>query len=207
MRPLACRVAAIVAGLACVGEGDRVVPRTPPDASARASTESARGASGPGASPAASPPAPEARAICAAAAARWRTIHGVTVRELDTLLTDADVIDDPELDTAPPGAVGPRFAACAVESYAANGLDSTLARSPVWPLADWVRFPRLNADGPGGQVQVYQRDWVRCQVADEWDPGDDGDSTYVPTPFYREWTFCWRHGRLVAPADTMYLGG
>ena len=146
--------------------------------------------------------------MCAATAAGWRTVARATVRELDTLLTEKDVIEDPALDTvAPPGAVAGRWAACAVEGFAEAGLDSTQQRALYWPAAGWVVVPRLTADGPGGQVQIYQRGSVRCQVAGEWDPGDDGDSAYVPAPFHREWTLCWRHGRLVVPQDTISLGG
>lgn len=155
------------------------------------------------------PPDSGARAVCSATAARWRAVRRVTsVREIDTLLTIGDVIEDPALDTVPPpGSVNGQWAACAVEGYADAGLDSTAGRALYWPAAGWVVFPRLGADGPGRQVQVYQRGWVRCEVAGEWDPGDAGDSAYVPVPFHREWTVCWRHGRLVADADTVYLGG
>jgi hypothetical protein len=150
----------------------------------------------------------EARAVCAGVAAAWRTVARATVRELDTLLAHGDVIEDRELDTLPPASGDPaRWAACAVEGFAEAGLDSIQQRTLYWPAAGWVVLPRLHADGPGGQVQVYQRGWVRCQVAGEWDPGDDGDSAYVPVPFHREWTFCWRHPRLVRHADTVNRGG
>ena len=148
------------------------------------------------------------RAVCAASAATWRTIAGANVRELDTVLTRQDVIEDPVLDTVPlPGAVAGRWAACKVEAFVKTGLDSAAAHVLRWPASGWVVFPRLTADGPGSQVQVYQRGLVRCQVAGESDPGDDGDSTYVPDPFHREWMLCWRHGRPVVPRDTMNLGG
>ena len=199
MRPRALLAISFLLGVACSVERAGREESAPPD-------------SGDGSPPAAvSPPVPvvpEVRAACAAAAAAWRAVSHATVRELDTLLTAEDVIEDPERDTLPPpGAVAGRWAACAVEGFAEMGLDSTQRRGLYWPAAGWVVFPRLNADGPGGQVQVYQRGAVRCQVAGEWDPGDDGDTSYVPDPFHREWTFCWRHGRLVAPQDTMMPGG
>jgi hypothetical protein len=151
---------------------------------------------------------PEVRAACAATAAAWRQVGTATVRELDTLLTLQDVIHDHALDTVPaPGTAAGRWAACAVYGFAEAGLDSLQVRALYWPAAGWVAFPRLNADGPGSRVQVYQRGWVRCQVASEEDPGDDGDSTYVAAPFHREATLCWRHGRLVNDADTVHLGG
>ena len=151
---------------------------------------------------------PEVRAACEATAAAWRGIGNATIRELDTLLTLQDVIHDHAQDTvAVSGTAAARWAGCAVEGFAVAGLDSLQLRALYWPAVGWVVFPRLNADGPGSTVQVYQRGWVRCQVAGEWDPGDDGDSTYVATPFHRELTLCWRHGRLVNHADTVYLGG
>ena len=137
-----------------------------------------------------------------------RANPGASVRELDTLLTRQDVIEDAALDTVPPpGTVAGHWAACKVEALMKTGLDSTAAHALRWPASGWVVFPRLTADGPGSQVQVYQRGLVRCQVAGESDPGDDGDSTYVPDPFHREWMLCWRHGRPVVPRDTMNLGG
>ena len=159
-----------------------------------------------------SPPAaavvldPEARAACAAAAIPWRGRPGVTVRISDTLLGPGDMIADPATGTLnPPGAAGHRWAACAVEGLAPAGLDSAGRAGLYWPAAGWCALARLNADGPDGQVQVYQRGWVRCQVAWEWDGGDDSDPAYVPDPFFRERTLCWRHGRLLAPEDTMPL--
>jgi hypothetical protein len=149
----------------------------------------------------------EVRAACAAAAAPWRGGGGATVRLGDTLLGPGDVITDPATDTlAPPGTPGGRWAACTVEGLAPAGLDSAGRAGLYRPPAGWGVLARLNADGPDGQVQVYQRGWVRCQVAWEWDGGDDSDSAYVPDPFFRERTLCWRHGRLLAPEDTMPLG-
>ena len=209
MRPLALLAFALLACTACSVERRGDDSRAAPDSSDQAHMAAAS-------PPAAAVPAPitptgpdaEARAACAAAAAAWRAIPSATLRELDTLLTMHDVIEDPVLDSAPPpGAVAGRWAACAVEGYAEAGLDSTRQHPLYWPAVGWVVFPRLTADGPGAQVQVYQRGWIRCQVAEESDGGDDGDSTYVPTPFHRERTLCWHHGRLVAPQDTISLGG
>jgi hypothetical protein len=156
--------------------------------------------------PASPPVDPEARAACAAAAAPWRALPGTTVRTTDTTLATGDVLADLDVDTQPPpGAPGGRWAACVVEGLAPAGLDSTGRAALYWPAPGWGVLVRLVADGPDGQVQVYQRGWVRCQVGWEWDGGDDTDSTYVPDPFFRERTLCWRHGRLLAPADTMPL--
>jgi len=154
--------------------------------------------------PAAVVPDPEARAACEAAAVPWRGRPGATVRLGDTLLGPNDVIADPAADTLTSlGAATGRWAACAVDGRAPAGLDSAGRADLYWPAAGWGTLARLNADGPDGQVQVYQRGWVRCQVAWEWDGGDDSDSSYVPDPFFRERTLCWRHARLLAPEDTM----
>jgi len=197
---------ALLAGVACSVErrGDEAGARF--DSTGRAPVAAA--ASPRPASVAQSAPDSQVRAVCAASAATWRTIAGASVRELDTVLTRQDVIEDPALDTVPPpGTVAGHWPACKVEAFMKTGLDSTAAHALRWPASGWVMFPRLTADGPGSQVQVYQRGLVRCQVAGESDPGDDGDSTYVPDPFHREWMLCWRHGRPVVPRDTINLGG
>ena len=151
-------------------------------------------------------PDSEARAACEAAAVPWRGRSGAMVRLSDTLLGPGDVIADAATDTLPPpGTPGGRWAACTAEGLAPTGLDSAGRAGLYWPAAGWAALARLNADGPDGQVQVYQRGRVRCQVAWEWDGGDDSDSAYVPDPFFRERTLCWRHGRLLAPEDTMPL--
>ena len=215
MQPRAAVALALFVGTACAAEhgGERPSPASdaasgtgavPVVAAARVPAATAATAAS------AAPRAPDAevRAACAAAAAAWRKLPGTAVREVDTLLSVNDVIEDRETDTLPrTGATTARWAACGVEGFAEAGLDTTQQRALHWPAAEWVVFPRLNADGPGGQVQVYQRGWIRCQVAVEWDPGDDGDSTYVPVPFHREWTLCWRHRRLVIHSDTVNLGG
>jgi hypothetical protein len=62
----------------------------------------------------------------------------------------------------------------------------------------------MSADGPVGAEMHYQRGLTRCRVTQEWDGGDDDDSTYVATPFYRERLVCWRHWRALSPPDTAY---
>ena len=206
MRTLGLLACALLAGLACSVERAGDQARAGSDSAGRA--RGAAAVSPLPASVAPSAPDSEVRAVCAASAATWRTIAGASVRELDTLLTRQDVIEDAALDTVPPpGTVAGHWAACKVEAFMKTGLDSTAAHALRWPASGWVVFPRLTADGPGSQVQVYQRGLVRCQVAGESDPGDDGDSTYVPDPFHREWMLCWRHGRPVVPRDTVNLGG
>lgn len=57
----------------------------------------------------------------------------------------------------PPGTIAGRWAACKVKAFAEAGLDSAVQHALRWPASGWVVFPRLTADGPGSQVQVYQR--------------------------------------------------
>ena len=152
---------------------------------------------------------PETRAACDAATRRWRAAVGrIALRTADTLLSRDDVLlDDSEANAgAPPGTVAGRWPGCAVVADAPAGVDSAGRAGLAWLTGDWVMLPRLSADGADGGVQVYQRGLVRCQFAEEWDGGDDGDSTYVPDPFYRTGALCWNHGRAVAPSDTAIAG-
>lgn len=77
--------------------------------------------------------------------------------------------------------------------------------NPYWTDAEqrgWVRLARTMADGPDGSSSAYQRELVRCYVAETWDGGDDADSTYVPGTWYRQETWCWRRRSAVTAADT-----
>ena len=68
----------------------------------------------------------------------------------------------------------------------------------------WVALVHVIADGPDGSTTAYQRGLVRCLVEQAWDGGDDADTTYVPSPWFRETTSCWLHGRPVSSADTRH---
>ena len=147
-------------------------------------------------------PAPEVEAVCDSVAARWAGIPGAILERGDTLLTSDDILPDMIGDSfLPPDATARRLA-CHVAGTLPNGLDPGAPERLYWPAAGWGDVFRRTADGPDGAVRTFQREWVRCQVSEEWDGGDDTDSTYVPDPFYRERTMCWRHPRLVIPADT-----
>lgn len=79
------------------------------------------------------------------------------------------------------------------------------AKFPYWNAPErygWSHLIHTQADGPDGSSTAYQRGLVRCHVAEAWDGGDDSDSTYVPSPWYRQETSCWWHGRQLMPGDT-----
>jgi hypothetical protein len=147
---------------------------------------------------------PSVRAACDSVARHWNVIAGATVTRSDTILGPDDVMRDLIGDSSPPIAdPRSRRTACAVIGFHPKGIDSVSNARLYWPARGWSSVWRLAADGPDGQVQTYQRSYVRCQVEDSHDGGDDSDSTYVPNPFYRQTTLCWQHSRLIVPADTM----
>ena len=87
------------------------------------------------------------------------------------------------------------------------GMDAAQRERLFWSSPTWALLPRIAADGHSGSVRTFQRGRVRCQVSEEWDGGDDADTTYVPDPFYRESTLCWEHSRELVPADTSQAPG
>lgn len=141
------------------------------------------------------PPA-EVRAVCDSVAGRWRAIPRAVVESADTvaLARETDHDADPHLS----------YAACVVTGRRDEGLDSTMQHLRFWPASAWTRVWKLDADGPDGSFATYQRGMVRCHVWEQWDGGDDGDSTYVPSPFYEEQTICWRHRYRVLVTDTLH---
>lgn len=79
------------------------------------------------------------------------------------------------------------------------------AKSRYWRTssnAGWIEL-KYDADGPDGSDRQYQRGHVRCMLDERWDGGDDGDSTYVPNPFYRQLTSCWAYPHAIADTDTV----
>ena len=141
------------------------------------------------------PPA-EVRAVCDSVVERWRAIPRAVVESADTtnVARETDYAADPHLS----------YAACVVTGRRDEGLDSTMQHLRFWPASGWTSVWRLDADGPDGNVATYQRGMVRCEVWERWDGGDDGDSTYVPSPFYGEQTTCWRHRYRVLVTDTLH---
>jgi hypothetical protein len=142
------------------------------------------------------PPPAEIRAVCDSVVARWRAIPDASVASIDTV-TEARDVDG--------GNDAQRYPACVVRARREAGLDSTMYRRRFWPAdASWTPVWRLDADGPDGNVRTYQRALVRCEVWEQQDGGDDGDSTYVPSPFFGEVTTCWRHRFPVRVTDTLH---
>jgi len=144
-------------------------------------------------------------AACDSAAARWRALPGTSLVRGDTLLRPGDLPYDLVGDSIIPVPES-GLHACFVSGMAPAGLDAASGPRLYWPASDWGMVWRLAADGPDGQSRVFQQALVRCQVAGEWDGGDDSDSTYAPDPFFRERVVCWQHTRLLLPADTAQLG-
>jgi hypothetical protein len=144
---------------------------------------------------AAGPPPAEVRAVCDSVVAWWRAIPDASVASIDTVTEarDVDAGNDPQ-----------RYPACVVRARREAGLDSTMYRLRFWPAASWTPIWLLDADGPDGGVRTYQRALVRCEVWEQQDGGDDGDSTYVPSPFFGEVTTCWRHRFPVRVTDTLH---
>jgi len=148
--------------------------------------------------------AASARAICQEVATSWRDIARVEVR----------VIRDTLLDPVPLVADSDAVRACLVvaeDSTAFAKSDSVRlqrdgpAKSAYWERAEqsgWAHLIHLAADGPDGSVMAYQRGVVRCVVDQAWDGGDDADSTYVPSPWYRQTTSCWPHSKALSVHDT-----
>jgi len=145
-----------------------------------------------------------ARATCQDVAGSWRNVAKVNVRVVrDTLLNDVPLMADSE-----------PVIACQVvaeDSTALAAKDSVRlqrdgpAKSTYWPHAQrtgWLPLVHLVADGPDGSVMAYQRGVVRCVVDEAWDGGDDADSTYVPSPWYRQTTSCWPHSKPLSAHDT-----
>jgi hypothetical protein len=191
----------------------------PRRASEARSSSTAAAHTEPAASAAASPPAPDAagsiivdvaaRAACDTAARAWSTVVGATVRRIDTVVTPGDAIGDSviaERDAGTP------VAACLVEGRHPSGIDSATSARLAWRAADgqrgrngWGALWRLEASGPEGSLEVYQRGRTRCDVSVRFDGGDDGDSTYVPDPFFAQSIVCWQHPRALLPVDTAIL--
>jgi hypothetical protein len=139
----------------------------------------------------------EARNVCDSVAQKWRAIPAALVEIRDTV---AQPVNRNSIDQSLPDEQLAATPACVVLARADSGLPEG-AKDPYWP-ADWAALWIISADGPGGSMLTYQRGLVRCQVHDQWDAGDDSDSTYVPSRWQEQTTLCWRHNRLLMPSDT-----
>ncbi len=57
----------------------------------------------------------------------------------------------------------------------------------------WELDPESSADGPDGTAFALTKGDEVCVVRGQWDGGDDGDSTYVPSDVYQIIVMCARH--------------
>jgi hypothetical protein len=134
----------------------------------------------------------DVRAVCDSVAASWSVIPAVKISR-----TDSTVSPRPT-DAAVPASVR----ACVVDAMADSTPDSLQTHRLYWTSTSWPELWMHHADGPDGESAIYQRGLVRCEVQYSWDGGDDADSTYVPSPFWEEFTRCWRHPNPVTVSDT-----
>lgn len=139
---------------------------------------------------------------CAEVASDWRRIPNVTLHEAsDTLLVPEIGIEDSSVHAC---RVFAEDSVALAKSDSARFSRDGPSKSTYWRTfsrAGWVQL-RFAADGPDGSLTTYHRGVVRCQLQEEWDGGDDSDSTYVPAPFYRQITSCWSHPAGIAMHDT-----
>jgi hypothetical protein len=137
---------------------------------------------------------------CAAALEWWKA--NLTLSDSATISMVDTVGPPPTEDRARP--------LCMVRVFVPHGMNSANAAWSVIddsvppPLlrsgSDWLVLLRFMADGPDGSLIGYQRGKVRCALQRSWDGGDDGDSTYIREPWYREELTCWEAELL--PSDT-----
>jgi hypothetical protein len=131
----------------------------------------------------------EVGTVCGAVEHSWRA-ESAEIRRVDTLL-------------APP--LSRRVVpACMVHARQAHGKGTPAGRgaSAFAEGSGWVHLLGYDADGPDGNLTGHQRGGVRCTVANSWDGGDDGDSTYVPQDWFVEETTCWSEPAGIAVTDT-----
>ena len=197
-----------VSGPLTVQSTVRTTPTLRADAALVAAVAVARALMPPDAGPP-MPLAPEARGVCDSLTAVWESVPGAVVRRGDTLVRPGDALGDSVLAQWGDRPTGPAVAACFVKGEAEAGVDSTVRERLSWTVPGawrgkngWSILERMAASGPDGGEMHYQRGLTRCRVYRQWDPGDAGDSTYVPSPYYLERIVCWTHWRPIMPPDT-----
>jgi hypothetical protein len=121
----------------------------------------------------------------------WRRVREANVVAWDTAIA-------PRTDDAPPGEAD----ACQVVATIDSIADTSQAAQTYWRLTHWPELLRWHADGPDGESGIYQRALTRCEVARQWDGGDDEDTTVAVSSFQKETTLCWRHPRPLVATDT-----
>jgi hypothetical protein len=163
------------------GDSSRTLADSSPDSGAGARVEAT----------VATPNAPVA--VCESVAVLWRATGRASVKVSDTLarVQTADTVDRNR------GRFFTNIQGCAASADAATGLDSAQHAALYWAASadrGWVDLGDLDADGPDGNTRTRQRGKIQCQSEQSYDGGDDADSSYVPSPRFREVTICWRTG-------------
>src|SRR6266542_6417050 len=129
--------------------------------------------------------------VCESVAVLWRATGHATVLVADTVarVQTTDTVDRNQ------SRYFTNVRGCATSANASKGLDSAGYAMLYWKASaerGWADFPQLDADGPDGNARTRQRAGIWCQIEQSYDGGDDSDSTYVPSPRFREVTICWR---------------
>lgn len=121
---------------------------------------------------------PPIRAACALAARYWQAHPGASLSRFDSTVTVPR---------------GPRADACwvMVRLDEDRDRDQEEVRAP-FRAAGWLPIYEFDADGKDGRSRVFQLDPVRCLVTERWDGGVDGDTTYLPRPWFEQATACFR---------------
>jgi hypothetical protein len=117
---------------------------------------------------------------CAIVQLYWSTVPAALLRTLDSAVTA-------------PSNRGMRDA-CLVEVLLAEDPDRgdrERIRSP-FVAAGWLELYEFRAEVPGERSRVYQNDPIRCRVTERWDVAPPADTAYVPAPWFRQLTACWR---------------
>jgi hypothetical protein len=138
-----------------------------------------------------------ARSVCDTVAARWRSVRQARVETRDST---ANPINRNSIQQGLPDETLPQTPACVVAVEIDSGTTTSLPS--YWPAAQWAELWIISADGPGSQLQTFQRGLVRCQMSSESDAGDPADSVAVASPWFTETTVCWQHPRPLVVSDT-----
>lgn len=121
------------------------------------------------------------RAACDSTARAWRALGTANVRQVDSTLRTVSE--------------STFVAGCTVVAFAARGIDTLQAGRLYWKpdtTTGWVDRWDYSADGPNGGVRTYDRGGIRCEVEISVAGHDDSDTTFVPAPWIRERTHCFK---------------
>ena len=133
----------------------------------------------------------DVRVVCDSVALMWR-------RDPEAKVVASDTVIAPRTDDASDA----RAEACQVVATIDSIADTSRVVETYWHLTHWPELLKWHADGPDGESGIYQRAFARCEVARQWDGGDDEDTTVAPSSGEQESTLCWRHARPLAVTDT-----